>query len=140
MLQPIRTIACLIVASFFALFGWIWFQIPHAGQRPGRQLSATFDAAVGMIDLYIRDDYRGFERLVRVDPRLEGVGRDAAMTVATDRGFPLPQRVAATRLLAERSAIDERFIQRLRWANHDNEHGSFRGLDEEVDRGLGLAC
>ena len=137
MIHSIRTIACLILAALLTLFAWVWIQVPHIGNRPGRHLSGTFDAAVGMIDLYLRDDHRGFERLLQVDPGLEGVGRNAARTVAIDRRFSLEQRVEATRLLAERSVIDERFTRRLMWVNREDEVESFCGLDAELDRCLG---
>ncbi len=134
----IRNSAWITVALTSWLIGWVWSQVPWTKERDDSRVAVTFDAAVGMIDLYLKDEYRGFERLVEVDPRLCTVGRDAARTVAVDRRFDLNQRVAATKLLAENSALDGQFNSWLAASSSVEERPSFTGIDDGLDTELGL--
>lgn len=138
MIRSIRTTACLLVASLAAVAGWVWWQAPHTSAKPTRQLAATYNTGVGMLDLYLMDDYRGFERLVDVDPRLVGVGGGAARSVAIDQRFPLERRVAAARLLAERDALDGSFADQLVVAVREHDEApAFCAIQSELDMRLG---
>lgn len=138
MIRTIRTAACLIVATTTALIGWVWAQAPHTSPSPARQLSATYNTGVGMVDLYILHDARGFDRLVEVDPGLTGIGGRAARAVAIDDHFQVHQRVLATKLLAEHQGLDESFITAL--ASTTGEQGqatAFCAIQSTLDQRLG---
>lgn len=138
MIRTIRTIACLIVATTAALIGWVWAQAPHTSPSPARQLSATYNTGVGMIDLYVLHDARGFDRLVEVDPGMTGIGGRAARSVAIDDQFHVHHRVLATRLLAEHQGLDDSFITAL--ASATGQHGqatAFCAIQSTLDERLG---
>lgn len=138
MVRLIRSIACVVVAIATASLGLIWLQVPHAGASPFRQMTSTYDAGVGMIDLYLRDDYRGYERLIQIDPTLEGIGGDAAKSVAADSAFDLERRIQATILLVENQRLDDSFSEVLaEAARSHNEERSFCNIDADLDQRLG---
>lgn len=93
----------MIIAIGTATVGLIWVRVPHADASPGRQITSTYDAGVGMVDLYLRDDYRGFERLY------------------------------AAELLANHHRLDESFSQTLaESARAHNEETEFCHIDAEL--------
>lgn len=101
MIRFLRTTASILVALSLALIGIAWSHVPHARRPdPGHEISATFDTVVGFVDLRLRGDIRGYHRLVDLDPRLDGVGGDAARHVAGSDRFTVAERTRAARRLA----------------------------------------
>lgn len=134
----IRTGSCVASAIATALVGWVWFNAPHDSSAPSYHLSATYNTGVGMVDLYLLHDVRGFERLVALDPTLQAIGGDAARSVAVDDAhFPLDVRVGATKLLAEQAALDEGLVEGLALAAlAHGESAAFCDIEPALDARL----
>ncbi len=135
MIRFFRTVATAIVAALTAMTMLIWIQAPGRDDpRPQNQLATTFDTAVGMVDLYWRDDIRGYERLVDEDPGLDGVGGDAARSVALDRAFELDHRRDALRRLVRRQGpLSEEFAQKAVASIDHEDLIAFQGIDPNLD-------
>ncbi len=141
MIRWIRTAASLLVASLFAAIALVWLQVPHNGApSPGRELAVTYDGAVGMIDLYLRHDIRGYERLANIDPQLNGIGGRAAQTAATDPNLRTADRVAvARRLSTQRSGLTPKLARHIVESADGEQLAAFSGFDPELDAAIDLA-
>ncbi len=138
MVRTIRTSACLIVVTMSAVVAWIWVQSPHDSPRPIGQLADTYNTGVGMVDLYLMHDDRGFDRLLAVDPAMTGIGGRAARTVAVDRRYDIDRRVLAARLLAEHEVLDQSFIDDLATvAFEQGQETAFCAIQPGLDERLG---
>ncbi len=141
MIRVLRTTASLLVAATFTGIALVWLQVPHTGSpSPGRELGMTYDGAVGMIDLYLRHDIRGYQRLADIDPQLNGIGGRAAQAAASDRRLSVDDRVAvARRLSTQRGGLDAELARTIVTSAEPGELAAFRGFDRELDTAIGDA-
>jgi hypothetical protein len=135
----VRTGACALMATTTAVIGWVWFNAPHESSSPGYHVSSTYNTAVGMVDLYMLHDPRGYERLVEIDPSLQAVGGDAARTVMLDDAhFSIETRVDATRRLADHAALDAALVEDLALTTKSHgERTAFCDIEPTLDARLG---
>lgn len=135
MIRALRTTASLLVAVAFTGTALVWLQVPHNGPpNPGRELGMTYDGAVGMIDLYLRHDIRGYQRLADIDPQLNGIGGRAARAAATDHRVGVEDRVAVARRLSTQSGgLTAELARSIVASAGPDELAAFHGFDHQLD-------
>ncbi len=141
MIRLIRTTASLLVASLFTAIALVWLQVPHHGApNPTREIGVTYDGAVGMIDLYWRHDVRGYERLVDIDPQLNGIGGRAARAAATDPYLDVADRAnVARRLSTQRGGLTPDLAYRIVESTDTGQLSQLLGFDRELDAAVDVA-